>query len=54
METTRPCRFFELSGLVRTNSMNVAFYRIYPLESHIHRLAGRDWRIVGHSGFTDH
>jgi hypothetical protein len=36
METTRPCRFFELSGLVRTNSMNVAFYRIYPLESHVH------------------
>jgi len=31
METTRPCRFFELSGLVRTNSMNVAFYRIYGL-----------------------
>ena len=35
-------------------SVVVALYRTYPLESHIHRLVGRDWRTVGHSGFTDH
>jgi len=53
METTSPCRFLSFPAWW-ANSMNVALYRIYPLERHIHRLAGRGWRPIGHSGFTDH